>query len=46
MENDAKCKSIGIDSIKSKMFNGKIQTLTDVRYAGRSSRNLWISLRY
>ncbi|KAK8951459.1 hypothetical protein KSP39_PZI004612 [Platanthera zijinensis] len=32
MGNDSECKTLGIGSIRIKMFNGTIKTLTDVRY--------------
>ncbi|KAK8921738.1 hypothetical protein KSP39_PZI020142 [Platanthera zijinensis] len=32
MGNDSECKTLGIGSIRIKMFDGTIRTLTDVRY--------------
>ena len=30
--NDVACKTVGIDNIHKKIFDGRVQTLKDVRY--------------
>ena len=43
MGNDATCKAIVIGNFKSKMFDGKVQTLTNVRHVPEL-KNKMISL--
>ncbi|KAG8486155.1 hypothetical protein CXB51_019539 [Gossypium anomalum] len=44
MGNNASCKIVGVGTIKVKMFDGVIRTLSDVRHVPELKRNL-ISLR-
>jgi len=40
MGNDTKCRVVGIGTIKLKMFDGIVRTLTDVRHVVRLKKNL------
>ena len=40
MANNVECKSIGIGTVKIKMFDGVIQTQTNVMHAPNLRRNL------
>jgi hypothetical protein len=40
MGNNNSCKTIGVGSVKIKMFNGIIRTLIDVRYVLKLKKNL------
>ena len=40
MENDAACKTVGIDNICMKMFDGQVRTLKDVRHVLDMRKNL------
>jgi len=39
MRNDAACKTTEIGSIKLKMFDGKVRTLTNMRHVRKSQNN-------
>lgn len=38
--NNSTCKTVGIGLLKIKIFDGVIQTLTDVRYVSKLKKNL------
>ena len=40
MGNDEACKVVGIDTIRIKMYDGFIRTLTDVRHVPKLKKNL------
>ena len=40
MGNNNVCKIVGMGSVKVEMFDGSVQTLSDVRHAPRLKRNL------
>lgn len=40
MANNVVCKSLGIGTIKIKMFDGMIRTITDVRYVPSMTKSL------
>ena len=40
MENDAVCKTVGIDNICIRMFDGQVRTLTNVRHVPDLKKNL------
>jgi hypothetical protein len=40
MGNNNPCKTIGVGSVKIKMFDGIIRTLTDVRHVPKLKKNL------
>jgi len=44
MVNDIVCKTIGIGNIHMRMFDGQVQTLTNVRHVPSLKKNL-LSLR-
>ena len=39
MENNVTCKTVGIGSIKIKMYDGIVRTLIDVRYVPELRKN-------
>ena len=40
MGNDAPCKIVGIGSVKIKMYDGVVRTLTEVRHVPELKKNL------
>ena len=40
MGNNTTCKVVGAGSVKMKMFDGMVRTLTDVRYVPSLKKNL------
>ena len=40
MGNDAMCKTVGIGNIRVRMFDGQVQTVTNVRHVPDSKKNL------
>jgi len=40
MGNDTVCKTIGIDNIRMRMFDGHVRTLTNIRYISDLKKNL------
>ena len=44
MENDVVCKTVSIDNIRMRMFDGQVRTFTNVRHIPNLKKNL-LSLR-
>ena len=40
MGNNTTCKVVRVDSVKMRMFDGMVRTLTDVRYVSDLKKNL------
>ena len=40
MKNDTVCKTVGIGNIRMRMFDGHVQTLTNVRHVPDLKKNL------
>jgi len=40
MGNDTVCKTVGIDSIRMRMFDGQVRTLTNIRHITDLKKNL------
>ena len=45
LENDYPCRVVGIESIRMRMFDGMVRTLTNVKHVSDSKKNL-MSLGY
>ena len=40
MGNDAACQTVGIGTVRIKMFNGVVRNLMDVRYVPQMKKNI------
>ena len=40
MKNDAVCKTVGLNNIRIRMFDGQVRTLTNVRYVPELKKDL------